>query len=183
MDIIVITGAPGIGKSALLPLVSEALPDKNAWLDGDSVGRTKPNARTRKRLDLIQQGAGAFSSSPLTVLFRDGYQELVRGQKKSEAEVRKALPDRKTNFLRPLPGRARMYPETDLPLLKIHRDFINEVKKDLPRLRDEIEGELDSAYDWVKKSYDKSHSQSAYQYMQQIKQRINDQYTLQKQMK
>ena len=35
-----------------------------------------------------------------------------------------------------------MYPETDLPLLKISRDFINEAKKTLPRLREEIEKEL-----------------------------------------
>ena len=35
-----------------------------------------------------------------------------------------------------------MYPETDLPLLKISRDFINEAKKDLPKLRTEVAGEL-----------------------------------------
>jgi biopolymer transport protein TolQ len=39
---------------------------------------------SKKRFDLIQQGAGSFSASPLTVLFRDGYQELLRGQKKVE---------------------------------------------------------------------------------------------------
>jgi len=54
MDVIVITGAPGVGKTALLPLLSEALPGQNAWLDGDVVGRTKPIDRTRERLDLIQ---------------------------------------------------------------------------------------------------------------------------------
>jgi Glu-tRNA(Gln) amidotransferase subunit E-like FAD-binding protein len=57
-------------------------------------------------------------------------------------EVRNALPNGDTEFLRPLPGAARMYPETDLPLLKISRDFINEVKKNLPQLRDDAEKEL-----------------------------------------
>jgi glutamyl-tRNA(Gln) amidotransferase subunit E len=41
-----------------------------------------------------------------------------------------------------MPGAARMYPETDLPLLKISRNLINEAKRDLPKLRSEIEKEL-----------------------------------------
>ncbi len=61
---------------------------------------------------------------------------------KTEQEVRNVLPDATTEYLRPLPGSARMYPETDLPLLKISRDFINEVKKDLPKLKSEEEEEL-----------------------------------------
>ncbi len=61
---------------------------------------------------------------------------------KGKSEVRNSLVDGTTKFLRPMPGAARMYPETDLPLLKIHRDLINETKKDLPKLKDEIEGEL-----------------------------------------
>lgn len=57
-------------------------------------------------------------------------------------EVRNSLPDGTTEFLRPIPGSARMYPETDLPLLKISKDFINDVKKNLPKLKIEIEEEL-----------------------------------------
>ncbi|RME79109.1 MAG: Glu-tRNA(Gln) amidotransferase GatDE subunit E [Methanobacteriota archaeon] len=34
-------------------------------------------------------------------------------------ETRKALPDGGSSFLRPLPGRARMYPETDVPHIEI----------------------------------------------------------------
>jgi len=57
-------------------------------------------------------------------------------------EVRNALPNGKTDFLRPLPGRDRMYPETDLPLLKIPRDQINKIKKSLPKIKTEIKDEL-----------------------------------------
>ena len=35
-----------------------------------------------------------------------------------------------------------MYPETDLPLLKISKSFIDEIKKELPKLRTDIAGEL-----------------------------------------
>ncbi|MDO8529011.1 MAG: Glu-tRNA(Gln) amidotransferase subunit GatE [Nanoarchaeota archaeon] len=63
-------------------------------------------------------------------------------EKNVKAEVRNALPNGETEFLRPMPGSARMYPETDLFLLKISRDLINEVKKTLPKLRKEVEEEL-----------------------------------------
>lgn len=67
--------------------------------------------------------------------------DLIK-KNKSRAEVRKVNEDGTTNFLRPMPGGARMYPETDLPLLHISRDFINEAKKMLPKLRSEIKDEL-----------------------------------------
>ncbi|MDD5012242.1 MAG: Glu-tRNA(Gln) amidotransferase subunit GatE [Candidatus Nanoarchaeia archaeon] len=69
-------------------------------------------------------------------------QFLIKSGKRVHGEVRNALPDGKTEFLRPIPGAARMYPETDLPLLKISRDLLNEVKKNLPKLREEIEEDL-----------------------------------------
>ena len=39
-----------------------------------------------------------------------------KSEKKSKPEVRKAEPDFSTIFLRPLPGAARLYPETDIPI-------------------------------------------------------------------
>lgn len=62
--------------------------------------------------------------------------------KKRVPEVRKVFPDGKSEFLRPMPGAARMYPETDLPLLKISRDLIDEAKKNLPKTKKELEEEL-----------------------------------------
>lgn len=66
--------------------------------------------------------------------------DIKKGVK--EGNVRNALPDGKTEFLRPIPGKARMYPETDLPLLKISRDQINRIKKKLPKLRTELLSDL-----------------------------------------
>lgn len=66
--------------------------------------------------------------------------EVKEGKK--GGEVRNALPTGESEFLRPMPGRARMYPETDLPLLKIGREKLNELKKVLPKLRHEIRDEL-----------------------------------------
>ena len=60
----------------------------------------------------------------------------------TEMEVRNALPDGSTEFMRPLPGSSRMYPETDLPILKIPRKFIDDAKKNLPKMKTELEDEL-----------------------------------------
>jgi len=58
-------------------------------------------------------------------------------EKSCKSEVRNALPNGETEFLRPMPGAARMYPETDLPLLKISKQLIDEIKKNLPKLASE----------------------------------------------
>jgi len=61
--------------------------------------------------------------------------ELIK-QGKSISEVRAVNEDGSSRFLRPLPGAARMYPETDIPLLKISRDMVNEAKKTLPSVKE-----------------------------------------------
>lgn len=62
--------------------------------------------------------------------------------KNGKSEVRRAEADGTTKFLRPMPGSARMYPETDLPLLFISRELVNEIKSALPKLRADIKEEL-----------------------------------------
>jgi len=63
-------------------------------------------------------------------------------KRNTKGDVRNALPDGKTKFLRPLPGKARMYPETDVPLLKIDKARIDRLKKTLPKLKSDIKEEL-----------------------------------------
>ena len=69
--------------------------------------------------------------------------KLSDSKKPTDMEVRNVLPDASSKFMRPLPGSARMYPETDLPILKIHRDLINEAKRELPKLKKDVEKDLD----------------------------------------
>ncbi|MAH07609.1 hypothetical protein CMI38_05170 [Candidatus Pacearchaeota archaeon] len=66
------------------------------------------------------------------------------GKKGNElkGEVRNALADGSSEFLRPMPGSARMYPETDLPLLRIEKKIIDKAKRSLPKLRSEVKKEL-----------------------------------------
>lgn len=71
--------------------------------------------------------------------------EIERQQKETnpESHVRKSLPDGNTKFLRPMPGAARMYPETDVPFLKIPKQLIDETKKNLPKLASEHKSYLE----------------------------------------
>jgi Glu-tRNA(Gln) amidotransferase subunit E-like FAD-binding protein len=58
-------------------------------------------------------------------------QELIKESKEISRHVRKVLPDGSTNFLRPLPGASRMYPETDVIPIKTN-ELVEKVRKNLP---------------------------------------------------
>jgi glutamyl-tRNA(Gln) amidotransferase subunit E len=49
-------------------------------------------------------------------------------------ETRAANPDGTTRYMRPRPGAARMYPETDIPPTQITENFIKKVLKQIPEL-------------------------------------------------
>ncbi|MGB9960048.1 MAG: Glu-tRNA(Gln) amidotransferase subunit GatE [Candidatus Bathyarchaeales archaeon] len=49
-------------------------------------------------------------------------------------ETRAANPDGTTRYMRPRPGAARMYPETDIPPIKVTEEYLNRVKARLPEL-------------------------------------------------
>jgi len=60
----------------------------------------------------------------------------IKTEKQEDAHVRKVEQDNTTTYLRPMPGAARMYPETDVIPLKVD---ISEIQKELPELIQEKE--------------------------------------------
>ncbi len=52
-------------------------------------------------------------------------------------ETRAPKDDGTTTYLRPLPGEARMYPETDIPPIKIEEEYVERLKKELPPMPEE----------------------------------------------
>jgi len=54
------------------------------------------------------------------------------------AETRSATPDGKTVFLRPRPGAARMYPETDIPPIPVTESTLASLTDSVPRSWDEV---------------------------------------------
>ncbi len=49
-------------------------------------------------------------------------------------ETRAAKPDGSTRYMRPRPGAARMYPETDVPPIQISQEYVESLRKRLPEL-------------------------------------------------
>ncbi len=62
-------------------------------------------------------------------------------------ETRTANPDGTTHYMRPRPGAARMYPETDVPPVQISSDRIRQIGDNLPRMPEELAKEIGSKYD------------------------------------
>lgn len=89
------------------------------------------------------------------------------------AEVRKAHPDGTTTYMRPLPGAARMYPETDIPLVHTNASGI-EAPKLLSEQAEELSQETGLSMDLVKeiisegldiRAYKKSHPELSYEFL------------------
>ncbi len=68
----------------------------------------------------------------------------VKSKKKTESHVRRADPNFTTTYLRPMPGAARMYPETDVPPIELTKKFLSSVK--VPELITEKSIKLEKKY-------------------------------------
>ncbi len=74
-------------------------------------------------------------------------QEVIAKGEKVAMEVRRAEPDFTTKFLRPMPGGARMYPETDVPTIIVGDFTFEQVEMlDEKQVRFEKEYKLNSDY-------------------------------------
>ena len=71
---------------------------------------------------------------------------LIKKGKKVKEETRVANPDGTSSYTRPLPGAERMYPETDVPAIKINKELLEKIKKNLPELLEEKEEKLVKKY-------------------------------------
>ncbi|MBI2109648.1 Glu-tRNA(Gln) amidotransferase subunit GatE [Candidatus Woesearchaeota archaeon] len=68
----------------------------------------------------------------------------IKEGKKLQSHVRKVEPDSTTSYLRPMPGAARLYVESDIPAFRITEHLLNEVK--IPELATERALKLEKEY-------------------------------------
>jgi len=62
------------------------------------------------------------------------------------AETRAATQNGETVFLRPRPGASRMYPETDIPTIRVTKDELDSARSQIPKPWDESLEEIQSNY-------------------------------------
>lgn len=92
----------------------EDLKDKYSFEDNE-IKRVKEELQLKENdafLLVLVKGKGA--GNKVLEAIAERFEQLSKGVPK---EVRKANDDATTSYLRPMPGAARMYPETDVPLL------------------------------------------------------------------
>jgi glutamyl-tRNA(Gln) amidotransferase subunit E len=61
-------------------------------------------------------------------------------------ETRAPNPDGTTRYMRPRPGAARMYPETDIPPVQIPQDYVDQIRSHLPELPEQKLERLQKEY-------------------------------------
>ncbi|MBS3112306.1 Glu-tRNA(Gln) amidotransferase subunit GatE [Candidatus Woesearchaeota archaeon] len=87
------------------------------------------------------KGFQDLQSIPKIIKFEE---ERQKEEGIKEPHVRKAEKDFTTTFLRPMPGSARMYPETDIPTIKISKTLLDSLE--LPVLIDKKVENLEENY-------------------------------------
>jgi glutamyl-tRNA(Gln) amidotransferase subunit E len=89
---------------------------------------------------------------------RDALEAVVERSKEAlrgvPEETRAANDDGTTKYMRPRPGAARMYPETDIPPVTVKSNWIEEVKSKLPPMPDVLTKRLMDEYKVNKKLAD-----------------------------
>lgn len=75
------------------------------------------------------KGVQELSTIPKIVEYEmDRQSELLKAGKKVTSGVRRVKPDLSAEFMRPMPGAARMYPETDVPPIAVTREMLSSIK-------------------------------------------------------
>jgi len=97
---------------------------------------------SREEVDKLYEVTGASKEDAIIIIAdtperaRRGLEAVVERVKMAfkgvPKETRAANPDGTTRYMRPQPGAARMYPETDIPPVVIPRELIEKLKKNLP---------------------------------------------------
>lgn len=84
----------------------------------------------RKKLEVGEQDAFVLVVAPKEQASKAVDYVLLRANMNSvPEETRRANPDGTSSFLRPLPGRARLYPETDVPPIPLTKEFLATIEK------------------------------------------------------
>lgn len=72
------------------------------------------------------------------------YDRMLKAFDGVPSETRRAIEDGNTEYLRPLPGSARMYPETDIPPILISKERLKRISLTLPKKPQEKVKELEA---------------------------------------
>jgi glutamyl-tRNA(Gln) amidotransferase subunit E len=97
---------------------------------------------SKAEIEAVRKACGLRSAGAFVIVLADEetarraleavHKRLVEATVGVPSETRRANEDGTTSYLRPLPGAARMYPETDLPPIVIRAGTLEKLRKSLP---------------------------------------------------
>ncbi len=98
---------------------------------------------SKEEVDKLYEATGASKDEDAIILIADAPERARKGLeavvervrmafKGIPKETRAANPDGTTRYMRPQPGAARMYPETDIPPVVVTKELIDKLKATLP---------------------------------------------------
>jgi glutamyl-tRNA(Gln) amidotransferase subunit E len=106
--------------------------------------------RLRQRLELGKDDAFALVADASPVKATEALQQVLRRASMAFIEVppetRDPLPDGGSRYSRPLPGRDRMYPETDVPPVTLAPEHLADLGSHLPERPEESRARLRAEY-------------------------------------
>ncbi len=107
--------------------------------------------KVRKEFNITKEDSNAFVLvASEKEKARKALDEVVKRAKEAlkgvPEETRKALEDGNTEYMRPLPGEARMYPETDVPPVEIEEKIKDKISQNLPNTPDQLIKEIKEDY-------------------------------------
>ncbi|MGC8691922.1 MAG: Glu-tRNA(Gln) amidotransferase subunit GatE [Thermoplasmata archaeon] len=113
-------------------------------------GITEKDVKTLKDIfDMDDEDAFILIVSPVEKaenIMKNIYERAKNSMMGVLPETRGPRDDGTTEYLRPLPGRERMYPETDIPPIKIDERMIEEIKNNLPPRYEEMVERISEKY-------------------------------------
>ncbi len=95
----------------------------------------KETEKTKQKLNCSEQDGFVLVSAEkikAEQALKTVIQRSITALNEIPEETRNALPDGTTEYSRPLGGKARMYPETDVPIKKINKKTLEKIKENLP---------------------------------------------------
>lgn len=111
---------------------------------------------TAEEVSMLREAVGADEQDAVVVVvdeetkaleaLRAVYERAAQAVEGVPGETRAARPDGLTVYMRPRPGSARMYPETDIPPLPITHEYMEKILSNLPETLDQTAERLAKTY-------------------------------------
>ncbi|ABL77769.1 Glu-tRNA(Gln) amidotransferase subunit GatE [Thermofilum pendens] len=97
---------------------------------------------SQEEVEAVKQALGVEQGDAFILIFdepekalrglRAAYERALEALEGVPPETRAANPDGTTRFMRPRPGSARMYPETDIRPIRVTREYLEKLRQELP---------------------------------------------------